>query len=53
MTEAMTPEAKATIIMTARDRFSMAVRALNEIAEVTARPYELIYVDGGLSLIHI
>ena len=33
MTEAMTPEAKATIIMTARDRFSMAVRALNEAKE--------------------
>ncbi|KCZ85197.1 glycosyltransferase family 2 protein [Hyphomonas adhaerens] len=47
MTEATTTKAKATIVMTARDRFSMAVRALNEIAKVTAKPYDLIYVDGG------
>ena len=47
MTVELNTEAKATIVMTARDRFSMAVRALSEIVEVTAQPYELIYVDGG------
>jgi hypothetical protein len=47
MTDAQNTEAKATIVMTARDRFSLAVRALNEIARVTAKPYQLIYIDGG------
>ncbi|MCA8899803.1 MAG: glycosyltransferase, partial [Hyphomonas sp.] len=39
--------ARATIVMTARDRFSLAPRALETIVEHTPRPYELIYVDGG------
>ena len=47
MSDAQKPEAKATIVVTARDRFSLAVRSLNEIVKVTAKPYELIYVDGG------
>ena len=47
MTAETKAEARATLIMTARDRFSLAARALTEIAKVTAKPYELIYIDAG------
>ena len=37
----------ATIVYTARDRFSMSVRVLNTLIEKTDGPYELICVDAG------
>ena len=37
----------ATIVFTARDRFSMAVRTLNTLIQTTTAPYELVYVDAG------
>ena len=47
MTSATKPGSRATIIVTARDRFSLAIRSLNEIIKVTEKPYDLIYVDAG------
>ena len=37
----------ATIIVSARERFSLAVRSLNAIVSATRAPYDLIYVDAG------
>jgi GT2 family glycosyltransferase len=37
--------ARATIVMTARERHSLAATALESIVKHTARPYRLMYVD--------
>src|SRR5215831_19644541 len=37
--------ARATIVMTARERHSLAATALESIVQHTARPYRLMYVD--------
>jgi GT2 family glycosyltransferase len=37
----------ATIVVSPRERFSVAVASLESIARHTAQPYELIYVDGN------
>jgi GT2 family glycosyltransferase len=47
MTSTMNTEAKATVIVTARDRFSLASRSLNNLVEKTTGSYDLIYVDAG------
>tara|TARA_R110000787_G_scaffold14141_1_gene43915 strand:+ start:1833 stop:2879 length:1047 start_codon:yes stop_codon:yes gene_type:complete len=37
----------ATVVITARDRFSLAVRTLENVVAVTRQPYKLIYIDSG------
>jgi hypothetical protein len=45
-----TPIAQVTIVITARERFSLAVAALEHLIRNTRSPYELIYVDGNAPL---
>jgi GT2 family glycosyltransferase len=40
-------DTKATIVVVPRDRFSLALRSLENIYENTSPPFELVYVDGG------
>ncbi len=42
-----TPMAKATIVVTPRERFGVAAESLRSIVEYTPEPYELIYIDGA------
>lgn len=39
--------ARSTIIITPRERFGVAIESLDSVIADTARPYELVYVDGG------
>lgn len=39
--------ANATIVVTPRERFGVAVESLRSIVEHTDEPYELIYIDGA------
>ena len=41
--------ADVTIIVTPRERFSFAVESLESVIANTAKPYQLIYVDIGMS----
>ncbi|HVM98380.1 MAG TPA: glycosyltransferase [Candidatus Acidoferrales bacterium] len=43
----MTTTASATIVVVARERFSVAMLSLQNILDSTHAPFELIYVDGG------
>lgn len=47
MTTSQSATSKATIVVSPRDRFSLAVQCLNAIIEHAEKPYELIYVDAG------
>ncbi len=47
MTKVSSSFLKATIVVTARDRFSVAIRSLTSLAETSAQPYDLIYIDAG------
>ncbi|KCZ94554.1 glycosyltransferase family 2 protein [Hyphomonas johnsonii] len=47
MTDSTPSQPNVTIIVTARDRFSLAVRALENLVAVTKPPFELIYIDAG------
>lgn len=47
MSEALQSKSKVTVVVTPRDRFSLAVRTLNELVANTATLYELIYIDAG------
>ena len=42
-----TAEARATIVVVARDRFSKAQESLESVFANTPEPFELIYVDAG------
>ena len=39
---------RVTVVVTPRERFGPALRALDTLLEVTSAPYELIYVSGRL-----
>jgi GT2 family glycosyltransferase len=40
-------ESRATVVVVPRERWSFAGRSLASLLAHTARPYELVYVDGG------
>jgi len=41
------PIAQVTVVVTARERFSLAISALDKLIQHTRCPYELIYIDGN------
>ena len=47
MTNIKKNQADVTVVVTARDRFSLAVRSLENLVAVTQHPYKLIYIDAG------
>jgi GT2 family glycosyltransferase len=47
MTNLKNNQADVTVVVTARDRFSLAVRSLENLVAVTRHPYKLIYIDAG------
>src|SRR5262245_4335958 len=38
-------KARATLVMTARERHSLADRAIDSVLAATARPYRFVYLD--------